>query len=152
MCDNGPIFTWMNVASSTQLISCCRMTLFWGLLKQAAMREGKSTLMRRGWLKYWKGSWHSFCSTLGWRPDCTITWKTQGAEPVTKPVNGTAGCKSLPCAPPTCKSATKTTHKQPLGEDLGGTASHYTIIGYKTQWWDVLFLLCTNGNSRAAVT
>lgn len=24
--------SWMNVASSTQLISCCRITLFWGLL------------------------------------------------------------------------------------------------------------------------
>lgn len=53
--------------------------------------------------------------------------------------------------PPTCKSATKTTHKQPLGGDLGGTASHHAIMGYKTQWWDVLFFFCPNSNSRCAV-
>lgn len=73
-------------------------------------------------------------------------------QSVTKPVSGTAGCKSLPCVPPTCKSATKTTHKQPLGGDLGGTAFHHTITGYKTQRWDVLFLLSTNGNSKCAAT
>lgn len=72
-------------------------------------------------------------------------------KPVRRPLSGTAGCKSPPCAPPTCKSATKTTHKQPLGGDQWGTASHYAIMGYKTQWWDVLFFLCTKGNSIAAV-
>lgn len=41
--------------------------------------------------------------------------------------------KSLPCTPPTRKSATKTTHKHPLGGELEGTASHHTITGYKTQ-------------------
>lgn len=55
------------------------------------------------------------------------------SQSVTKPVSGTASCKSLPCASPTCKSATKTTHKQPLGGDLWGAASHHTITGYKTQ-------------------
>lgn len=67
--------TWMKVASKTQLISCSRMILFWGLLKHAAMSEGKSTLINRGSLKYWKGNWQSFCSTVGWRPDCTMIWK-----------------------------------------------------------------------------
>lgn len=70
-------------------------------------------------------------------------------QSVTKPVSGTAGCKSPPCAPPTCKSATKTTHKQPLGGDLWGTASHHAIMGYKTWWWDVLFFLCTNSKAEA---
>lgn len=53
--------------------------------------------------------------------------------------------------PPTCKSATKTTHRQPLGGDLGATASHRAIMGYKTPEWDVLFFLCTNSTGRNAV-
>lgn len=46
----------------------------------------------------------------------------------------------------------KTTHKQPLRGDLWGTVSHHTIMDYKTQWWDILFFLCTNSNSIAAVS
>lgn len=54
-------------------------------------------------------------------------------KPVRRPLSGTAGCKSPPRAPPTCKSATKTTYKQPLGGDLRGTASCNAIMGCKTQ-------------------
>ena len=59
--------------------------------------------------------------------------QSPASQSLSQPVSRIGSCKSQPLAPPPRKSATKTTHKHPLGGELEGTASHCTITGYKTR-------------------
>lgn len=116
---NLPEWTWRAARSSSPAAgwpcsgSCCSRprsgwgtALWWGAGGWSTGRAADTVSARR-----WAG---------GQTARSPGTHSEPGLRQSLNPLIGTAACKSPPCAPPTCKSATNTTHKQPLGGDLEG--------------------------------